>query len=251
MELLELLDVASVFLSRGGWAVLNRSCYPNQKLYRDATYRLRDKGLLVHHREGGRTPKLTLTEAGEGSLPDYFNPEKAWSRKWNSIWYLFVYDVPEADRKYRDVLRQFLKRLNMGCLQQSVWITPIDIRPEFDDLVKAASVDAFAYLFESRTVLGLPNRRVVDDAWDFDRVKQIQSHYCNVMEENMARLANGKVGVEDLAPLIRLSLEGLGAAFSEDPLLPKILWPPGYEGERAIGLHRTLFESIGKTLQNA
>ena len=250
MELLELLNITSKFLSKDDWAVLNHSCYPNRKSYRDATYRLRDKGLLVHHRDGGRTPKLTLTEAGENSLPDYFNPEKAWGRKWKGVWYLFVYDVPEVDRKYRDVLRQFLKRMHLGCLQQSVWITPFDIRPEFDDLVKGASVDAFAYLFESKTVLGLPNRRVVDDAWNFDRVLQIQSHYCSVMEENRARLADGKVGEEDLASLIRLSLEGLHSAFSEDPLLPKTLWPPGYEGERAIGLHRSLFKAIGRKIQN-
>jgi phenylacetic acid degradation operon negative regulatory protein len=250
-ELLELLDVASVFLSRGGWAVLNRSCYPNRKHFRDATYRLRDKGLLVHQREGGLTPILTLTEAGESNLPAYFNPEKAWNRKWNGIWYLFVYDVPETDRKYRNVLRQFLKRMKLGCLQQSVWITPVDIRPDFDDLMKGASVDAFAYLFESRTVLGLPNRRVVEGAWDFEQLENIQTHYCNVMEANIARLADVKAGAEDLAALMRLSLDGLHAAFTEDPLLPKTLWPHGYEGERAIGLHRTLFKEIGKKLPDA
>ena len=42
----------------------------------------------------------------------------------------------------------------MGCLQKSVWVSPRDIRPEHDDLVKGIRVNFYAYLFEATTVLG-------------------------------------------------------------------------------------------------
>lgn len=250
MELMELMQVSALFMTRGGWAVLNRSCYPNRKLFREATYRLRDKGLLVRH-QGLDTPVLTLTAEGSGMLPDYFSPEKSWDRTWNGIWYLFVYDVPECDRAYRDVLRQFLRRMHLGCLQQSVWVSPRDIRPDFDDLVKGAAVDSFAYLFESRTVLGLPSHRIVNDAWNVDRLYDKQMHYCAVMTENLSRLQEKGVEIDDLAALMRMALSGFHSAFADDPLLPRELWPPAYQGERAYGLHRKLFEQIDRMICDA
>jgi len=249
VEIMELLDLASIFFTHGGWGVVNRSCYPNREAFRNATSRLRRKGLIVDYIEVAKPPRLILSEMGKEVLPDYFNPEKMWGRKWNKIWYLLVYDVPEVDRKYRNILRQFLKRMRMGNLQQSVWVTPKDIRPEFDDLSKAASVGTFAYLFEARTVLGLPNRKVVEDAWNFDRLNELQECYSSVAEENTARLMERLHGVEELGALVRMSLDGYRGAFMEDPLLPADLHPAGYQGRRALAAHRKLFSEISRQAQ--
>jgi phenylacetic acid degradation operon negative regulatory protein len=250
IELLEMLEMASLFLSRGGWGLLSRSCYPNQAAYLNAASRLRKKGLIAKHSEGGRTPQLYLSDTGKTMLPDYFSPEKFWNRKWNGIWYMLVYDVPEADRKYRNVLRQFLKRMRMGCLQQSVWITPQDIRADLDDLAMAANVDAFAYLFEARTVLGLPSRQVVEDAWKVGRLYSLQLHYCSMMEHNIASLEKGEFNAEELAKLMHISLEAYHGAFAEDPLLPSALHPANYLGKRVFERHRSLFLLINERLQS-
>lgn len=243
---MERLELTALFLCRGGWGVLNRSCYPSTAAYRTATSRLRKQGLVVWRGKEAATPQLKLTAAGRELMPAYFDPDKYWNRPWNKIWYLLVYDVPEADRGYRDVLRQFLKRKRMGCLQQSVWVTPEDIRPDFDDLAKAAAVETFAYLFESRTVLGMPSRRVVQDAWDFDRLQQTQEHYCSVMEENIELLRTGNHPPAAMAELLRMSLDAYHAAMAGDPLLPEALHPKGYLGRQAQTLNRTLFSEIDR-----
>ncbi len=248
VELLEMLDLAGIFLSRGGWGLLNRNCYPSQRTYYNATRRLRNRGLVASRSVGGKTPVLHLTDEGREYLPDCFRPEKSWNRKWNGIWYLFVYDVPEVDRKYRNVLRLFLKRLHLGCLQQSVWVTPNDIRPEYDDLAEAAGVNSFAYLFESRTVLGLPARRVVESAWDFDLLYEIQNHYCEVFGENLVRLEGGAADAEHLAQLLRNALCAYRSAFELDPLLPRSLWPADYRGEQVYFLHRKMVAAIATQL---
>ncbi len=245
---MELLDLTAVFLCKGGWGVLNRSCYPSNAAYRTATSRLRKQGLVAWREKESAIPRLRLTPAGKELIPAYFNPEKHWNRSWNKIWYLFVYDVPEADRAYRDVLRKFLKRKRMGCLQQSVWITPQDIRPDFDDLSKVAGVDAFAYLFESRTVLGLPNRRVVTDAWNFDRLQQNQAHYCSVMEINLEQLKKGNHPLDEIAELLRMSLDAYHAAMAEDPLLPEKLHPRGYLGKQVHALNKQFFSELDQQL---
>ncbi len=250
IEILEMLELGSVFLSRGGWGVLNRSCYPNQAAYMNATSRLRKSGLIVKRSEGGKTPTLWLTDEGRNRLPDYFSPERFWNRKWKGIWYMLVYDVPEVDRIYRDVLRQFLKRMRMGLLQQSVWITPQDIRPDFDDLATAANIDAFAYLFEARTVLGLPAQEIVENAWDFDRLNLLQEYYCTVMSENMACLESGEFSGEELVALLRMAVDAYHGVFVLDPLLPASLHPSNYLGKQVFSLHRSLLNRVGDQLKN-
>ena len=214
--------MSALFMSRGGWALVNRHTYPNRAAFRNASMRLRNKGLVVSQSTGGFVPKLFLSDRGRDQIPAYFRPEKFWNQRWNNIWYVLVYDVPEVDRKYRDVLRLFLKRMRMGCLQQSVWVTPEDIRPDFDDLTQTANIDAFAYLFEARTVLGLSAERIVSNAWNFERLELLQEHFCEVCEENLERLEQGGSSPEDLAALIRTSLEAYHGAFMEDPLLPSL-----------------------------
>ncbi len=249
LELMEMIELSALFMTRGGWTVLNRSCYPDKKAYRNATYRLRKAGLVVHRKEGSPDiPKLELTPHAKECLPLYFNPEAQWGKKWNQIWYMLVYDVPEIDRAYRDVLRRFLKQERLGCLQQSVWITPHYIRPQFDDLVKAAAVDSFAFLFESRTVLGLPSRKVVEQAWNMDRLLSIQQCYCDTMQENLNRMSEG-CDSDELGALMRMALQAFHTAFVEDPLLPSILLPRSYLGKQAWQLHCQLMDSIGERLE--
>jgi len=248
-DILEMLQVSALFMSRGGWAVMNQSCYPDRKAYRNAMYRLRKSGLVVQRNdEGYETPRLELSEAAAGRLPAYFDAPVYWRRKWKGIWYMLVYDVPEKDRAYRDVLRQFLKTQRLGCLQQSVWLTPEDMRPQFNDLVDAAAIDSFAFLFESRTVLGLPSQRVVEQAWNMELLHDIQRRYCTVAEENLSKLAKG-CGVNDAAELMGLALAAFHTAFFRDPLLPENLLPRDYLGKRAWELHRRLMKGISQQVE--
>lgn len=251
LEIMEMLELTSLFVTRGGWAVLNKSCYPDRKAFRNATYRLRKAGLMVcRTQEGAEIPSLELAPQMKKELPEYFNPEAHWNRKWNRIWYMLVYDVPEIDRAYRDVLRRFLKQERLGCLQQSVWVTPDDIRDRFDDLVKAAAVDSFAFLFESRTVLGLPGSRVVEQAWNFDYLYDVQHRYCQIMQENLDLLTEG-CSTEELGALMRLSMQAFHSAFVKDPLLPGVLLPPGYQGRKVWELHLELMQRVSEIVSRS
>jgi phenylacetic acid degradation operon negative regulatory protein len=179
-------------------------------------------------------------------MPEYFHPERKWSRPWNKLWYMLIYDIPETDRKYRNVLRQFLRKKHLGLLQQSVWITPEDIRPDFNDLVEAASIDAFAYLFESRTVLGLPSHTVVENAWNVDALHDRQEHFCRVTDSNITALQADDYPLHELIELLRMTLTAFHAAMYEDPLLPDALLPGTYAGKRAYASLQELLKEIDK-----
>ncbi len=244
LELLEMLGVLGDVSLRGGWALMHTQTGLSREGYNQAIYRLSKQGLVVKS-QGLDTPRLTLSEDAEGSLNAYFRPEKFWNRRWNGIWYLLVYDVPEADRSYRNVLRDFLKKQRVGCFQKSVWVTPHDIRPQYSDLQEAAAVEIFACLFESKTVLGMSSESIVLAAWDFDRLHDIQKRFCDVYEENLDVL-QGKVtsDPEELLSLATAELDAFRSAFVLDPLLPTQLLPHDYLGKRAYDLHLKIVEQL-------
>lgn len=57
--------------------------------------------------------------------------------RWDRIWRIVGFDVPERDKPAREALRALLKRLGFYRLQKSVWIIPWPCRDEVD-LIRAA-----------------------------------------------------------------------------------------------------------------
>lgn len=64
-----------------------------------------------------------ITEEGKNRLASLL-PVYQEKRTWDGKMRLVTYDIPEKQRKSRDILRDYLRRLGCGRLQDSVWITP-------------------------------------------------------------------------------------------------------------------------------
>lgn len=248
LELLEIFDILGEFITHTSWAVFGPNCYPNRMAYHNAVCRLRKKGLAVCRRTGGKAPVMTITGKGESLLNDVHRPLRMWNRKWNGIWYVLMYDVPERQRKYRDAVRWFLRSMRMGRLQRSVWITPRDIRPEYDDLNEAGAFNDYAFLFESRTVLGRKTKDVVWRAWDFEGLETRQRWYLEVFMDNLKRVSDQRHGHEELFTLAREEMSAYTATMAGDPLLPREMWPSGYCGESVYDLHIRINKEIGRRL---
>ena len=241
-----LLGVGELVLSRGR-AWVYPSWFPNRMAFNAAACRLRKTGLIATRCRGGDTVWM-LTDVGKARMPESLKATALWNRKWSGVWYLLAYDVPERQRSYREGLRGFLKRMRMGCLQRSVWVTPRDIRPEYDDLARAGGVLPFSFLFQARTVLGRSAQDVVQSAWDFDRLTDIQRRYSDVCAENLETILSDKADPRQLPSLARGEMRAYLGVMDEDPLLPRELWPPGYLGERVHRLHGDFVHEIGKHL---
>lgn len=220
---------------RGGWRGGE-----SRHAYWAAVRRLEHKGLIALRRTGGRTPVLRLTPRGTAHLEARADPRRRWNARWNGRWYLLAYDVPERERAYRTVLRSFLRRLRLGYLQNSVWVTPFDIRPAFSDLCEAAAVDNYAFLFESRTVLGLPAVRIVEEAWDLEGVRNLHRWYLEQASHYVEDLRRGSVAGHAAATLAESDMQCYAAVMENDPLLPRALWPPGYLGPDVVDVHTRL-----------
>ena len=240
-------DVGDLLAVRGRFLDWHHS-YSSQTAYRSAMTRLRKAGLAVHADPTGNLPHLRLTKAAIDSLPIYHAPEPLWETPWNGIWYMLIFDVPETERHYRDTLRGFLKRLRMGCLQKSVWITPRDIRPEYSDLQKAADIGAISYLLESRAVLHEDTIEIVENAWDFSHLHELQMQYLNVFQDNLRRLCSLDQNRESVLQLLYLEAEAYIQCMRRDPLLPHKLLPVTYLGRKVYELHGKLRKQIAQSL---
>ena len=230
-----------------GYAVGWGGGEPGRKAFNQAVYRLRKAGLVVS-RSGGSGATPALSPGGEKHLRPVHHPRRWWRQRWNGFWYVLVYDVPEKNRSFRNVLRRFLQQQRMGCLQRSVYVTPRDIRPVYDDLLHGADVGPYACLFESRTVLGMEPAELVARAWDFERLNALQRAYCDLCEENLFRMSEEELDPTDLGLLAQEEMAAYVAVMTDDPLLPRELLPSDYEGEAAYKAHHGFVRALSRRL---
>ncbi len=244
-ELLELLTGAGMAVASQGRSLLWSRLYPSKSAFYAAKYRLKKQGLIVENlRTIYRQPELRITHKGKKQLNDSLFPEKRWNHKWRGRWYVIMFDIPERERTYRNKLRLFLKNMRMGMLQKSVWITPFDIRPVYQDLQKAASTEPYVCLMESRTVLGMQDKVLAHRAWNFNRLIDSQVHFCLHYEDIMGSTALDKLSVNDLFQALRDETSIYRTIMDFDPLLPFDLYPPTYKGRWMLNIHRQFQDYI-------
>jgi phenylacetic acid degradation operon negative regulatory protein len=243
----ELLDFIAQFgeaMVTGGRSFTWASTRPDRRAYHEAVRRLRKAGLVTSRKAGGAAPVLMLTPRGELGRSESHRPERWWKQRWDGRWYLLAYDVPEKQRGYRDGLRAFIVRLKLGCLQKSLWITPRDIRPEYDDLMQGTEAGTYSHLFEARTVLGRRPEELVDQAWDFDALDKAQADYCRETALALRRVEDRKTDGATRVRLARAEMLAYLSAMCDDPLLPRDLWPHGYRGEEAWRMHQAFAAAV-------
>lgn len=187
-----------------------------------------------------------LTEAGRLAALGGRDPEEEWDRAWDGKWRMFLFDIPERSRSVRRQLTRSLASMGCGCLQGSVWISarplPEDaaLQEDGEDCAHLVMLDA-----ESR---GLPvDRGMAEAAWDFEKLNQLYDAHLLVMK----RMPNRKPGLEALATWAREENEAWLRAVRADPLLPEVLLPKKYQGQRNWRMRKSLLGKAGRVAEAA
>ena len=83
--------------------------------------------------------KLVLTEEGKRQARIQFLFDNSIrfknSRRWDKKWRIVMFDIPEKERGFRDILREHLRELNFYKLQQSVFASPNPCEKQIAELV--------------------------------------------------------------------------------------------------------------------
>lgn len=100
--------------------------------------------------------KLVLTDKGKkqaGKLDlvgNSINLKKP--KKWDGKWRIVIFDIPEKDRDFRDILRNHLRELKFFKLQNSVFISPHPFEKMMLDLVHLYSAEPYVRVITAESI---------------------------------------------------------------------------------------------------
>lgn len=177
------------------------------------------KGFLERKEEDGY---YRLTNVGWAEVGQLQPLGEAQRRKWDGLWRIVIYDVPEKKSVERNYLRRHLKEIGFRLWQKSTWITPLPVRKELYNLLKEKKLTGRISVFESRNLFGLGNRDLAKKVWNLNT---IQSGYINLIKE--WELGKKKVGRDPrkLKELAGKCQQRYLESAQKDPHLPIDLLP--------------------------
>lgn len=74
--------------------------------------------------------------------------------RWDGLWRVVIFDIPEQNKRIRQSLRIGLRMLEFKLLQKSVWISKTNCTKELRSYIKDLGLSKFVLIFETRD-LGL------------------------------------------------------------------------------------------------
>jgi DNA-binding transcriptional regulator PaaX len=110
----------------------------NERTLRKAIRKLYQSQLIDYKENNDGTVSLVLTDRGKKKHLQY-NPDAIKIPKpsrWDHLWRLVIFDIPEEKKKGRDALVIKLKGLGFYPVQKSVFIHPYECKDEVDFIVE-------------------------------------------------------------------------------------------------------------------
>ena len=117
---------------------LKKKKYDSKQAIDRSTNALIKNGILKKVIQKAGTEAVTLTRKGrwEAGIRGYLNKERSKkAQKWDGLWRIIIFDVPESKRIVRTELRKAVSLYGFQQLQKSVWVSPFPC-DEFVKLVK-------------------------------------------------------------------------------------------------------------------
>lgn len=111
---------------------------------------------LIDFKEEGDLSKIIILEKGRKKLLEYDldNLEIKKPKKWDGIWRIVIFDIPEDEKIARNVLRLKLKELGFYQLQKSVFIYPYPCLNEIQFIEEIFKVGPYINFIEARKIEG-------------------------------------------------------------------------------------------------
>ncbi len=195
--------------------------------------RLAAKGWVAMERDRlRRINTYAITESGTATVTKTLRHLKlADDSAWEHRWLFVFFNIPESQRKFRDVLRNRLANIGFGRIQNSVWASARDIRFEFEDLLDIDTIRNSITIIEP-TLTATDEQAVIDAfSWDWDSLNTQYGAFIASAEEFLGRKQKDSFRA-------KLLVYSYAKLLSQDPKLPAHLEPANYKRKSAHALYK-------------
>ena len=118
--------------------------------------RLEKQSLISWGEIDGET-RLTLTDGGKKKVLQFKmdNIQILKPKKWDGLWRVVVFDIPEAKSKARRIFRKKLKELEFKQLQKSVFVSRYHCKDEVDFLRHILEISRYVHYIVATEIYGV------------------------------------------------------------------------------------------------
>ncbi len=189
------------------------------------------KKKLVTYQRGHLPETLAITREGKQRLQELFPAYKT-HRAWDNRIYLVTYDIPQTQKKERELLRFFLKRLDSAMLQESVWIIPFDPRETLRSFIEDHNLSAVVIVSDMGKDAAIGNESLPSLICRIYKLDALNERYKEFLDMSQRKNFRNPFLITKYLSILR-----------DDPQLPFALLPKGWLGGLAYHRYQTLCDN--------
>lgn len=221
---------------------------------RASIQRLAHRGFLVPSRNGRKTAYAVHAESRD-TLAEHVRRLflAHHPRPWDGTWTIVTYSVPDADAQDRRVLREGLRSLRFGHLNDGVWIRPGTHSAAFEQLLEdlpAHLASAVTY-FEGATLPASIRPERLRGAFDADAMDReyllFTKHWCQRVAELQGQWPTGS----DALILRTEVMSEWRTLIRRDPRLPEAMMPSPAPLHQAAEICALFYDRLGPSAELA
>lgn len=196
---------------------------------------------LLKTADGAHGKTLVLTSRAHKIFYQEYPLSQLRHKKWDGVWTLVMYDLPEKLRTARNLLHRKLTHLGFGALQQSIMISPLSLAEAVQELIEGEELKEYTVVLTAKRILGLTDEEMASTAWNLKELNDLYAKLLEVLPKVKNRRGQ-KLAEEWRTYFLAVNFE--------DPYLPFELLPSNWLGEKCKkefqrmglgGLLKTLF----------
>ncbi|KOP82342.1 phenylacetic acid degradation operon negative regulatory protein PaaX [Cytobacillus solani] len=222
----------------------------NDQSVRAAISRMNKQGWVQSEKIGNKS-YYSLTDRGQRRIDEAGKRIfKLMPEKWDGLWRIFMYNIPEEIRNVRDELRKELVWSGFGTLSNSCWISANDLEKQVFDLIEKYEIGDYVDFFISQYTGPHENIRLVEKSWNLEEInakyQDFISEYSQkyIIDKNKIQKGN-KTDAECFVERTKLVHEYRKFLFV-DPGLPEELLPEKWLGNHAASLFSDYYKELAE-----
>lgn len=193
--------------------------------------------------------KFRITIRGRFKLFSEIPLTKFKEEGWDGLWRIVIFDIPEKEKKQRDGLREKLKELGFGKWQNSVYISPFNVKKEVSEFLKSQGLNEYVIFLETKEILMGDKVELCKKIFNLEKIHTYYLEFletCRIINIELNKRGFNKKKIFNLWSRVR---EMYYQTLLINPGLPKEILPDNWLGEEAEKNFKKLSFLVGKIIK--